>query len=206
MEYRVLILSGDELFAEMLRIEFSMLGVPTKRSDVYEEGSSAQVVIIDLDTAQFPPEGSYEKLIGFTKDQALYSSDRWRLCSMILHRPFEMRHLRREVLGSLKVNDSIPVLEPPRANKITPPKMREGEDKLYYDDREIDLTPAEGRIMRTLLQNKGQAVSAAQLSETIGENGEGALAVYICYLRRKTDTPEGLHLIRTVRGKGYKID
>ena len=32
------------------------------------------------------------------------------------------------------------------------------------------------------------------------------LEVYICFLRRKIERPTGLHLITTVRGKGYRLE
>ena len=47
--------------------------------------------------------------------------------------------------------------------------------------------------------------SKEELLSCIGESAANKLEVYICYLRRKTETGDGYRLIRTVRGKGYCI-
>ncbi len=208
MEYRVVILSKDTLFAQMLEIEFSMQGISCKSTPVWDADDIATVVLLDLDTAVPPPGGSYEQLMGFTKNQSLYSADQYRQCSMILHRPFEVRLLRREVLACLRINATLEEMtrEMHPRQKGHRPTLNEEADLLFHEEKEIPLTPSEGRIMTLLLENRGRAVSSKILADVIGEKGDKALAVYICYLRRKTDSPDGTHLIRTVRGEGYRID
>ena len=60
--------------------------------------------------------------------------------------------------------------------------------------------------MQALLANRGTAVSREQLSAIIGESSTNKTDVHVCYLRRKIATHTDRPIIKTVRGKGYKID
>ena len=211
MEYQVAILSADAVFARMLELEFRMQHLRVLLTEEMSASDSAIVVLLDLDSANPPPVGSYRQMIGFTRDSALLTVDSHRQCSMILHRPFEVRLLRREVFSCLSQDQAEPILY--AASK--PESHFSGEEKLSLDEskktllqgtKEISLTPAEFLILRCLLSHRGTTVSKAELSALIGASATNKIEVYICYLRRKTDSPGGLHLIRTVRGKGYRID
>ena len=209
MEYQVSILSADAVFARMLEIEFRMLNLTVFVTEELTSRDYSQVVLLDLDSATPPPVGCYGQMIGFTKNSALLTVDSHRQCSMILHRPFEVRLLRREVLSCLAQDSTLPVVYTPRLDAM-------GEQELFLDRQkqtlslggghEISLTPIECKIMGCLLENRGRVVSKEALSDLIGESSANKTEVYICYLRRKTDSQSGLRLIRTVRGKGYRID
>ncbi len=75
--------------------------------------------------------------------------------------------------------------------------------------KKISLTPKEYRLLDTLLRQKGEAITRAQLiKEAWGadfkeENYE--LNVHMKYLRNKVDKSFGKDLIQTVRGVGYAI-
>lgn len=73
----------------------------------------------------------------------------------------------------------------------------------------IALTPKEYRLLETLLVNKGQAISRAQLiEEAWGKNFKDInleLNVHMRYLRRKVDIGRKESLIKTVRGVGYTL-
>ena len=209
MEYQVAVLSSDAVFARMLEIEFRMLNFSVLVTEKLTSRDHSQVVLLDLDSATPPPLGCYRQMIGFTRNSALLTVDSHRQCSMILHRPFEVRLLRREVLSCLA--------QDPASTIVYTPKPEPQREQLLFLDREkqtfttdglndISLTPVECKIMSCLLENRGSTVSKEELSALIGESSANKTEVYICYLRRKTDSPNGLHLIRTVRGKGYRID
>jgi DNA-binding response OmpR family regulator len=60
--------------------------------------------------------------------------------------------------------------------------------------------------MTCLLANRGKAVSREALSALIGESATNKTDVHVCYLRRKIATVTERPIIKTVRGKGYKLD
>jgi len=76
------------------------------------------------------------------------------------------------------------------------------------DGRDIDLTPAEFRILQSLMEASGEAVGFGQLAEAIGlQSGESAernIYVHISSLRRKLG--DSRKAVRTVQGLGYRID
>ena len=209
MEYQVAILSSDAIFARMLEIEFKMLNLSVLVSDALASRDHSQVVLLDLDSATPPPSGCYRQMIGFTKHSDLLTVDSHRQCSMILHRPFEVRLLRREVLSCLAQDPSAPVTYLPKSEtKGDRELFLDLEKKTFVSDggHEIALTPVECKIMECLLENRGSTVSKEEIASLIGESSANKTEVYICYLRRKTDSQNGMRLIRTVRGKGHRID
>lgn len=210
MEYQVVILSADEIFARMLEIEFRMQNLSVLVAEELAARDYSSVVLLDLDSATPPSPGCYGQMIGFTKDSALLTTmDSHRQCSMILHRPFEVRLLRREVLSCLAQDPAAPVIYTTRLDSVSERELfldREKQTLSVDDGHEIALTPVEYKIMDCLLSNRGRIVSKEELSALIGESSANKTEVYICYLRRKTDTQGGMRLIRTVRGKGYRID
>ena len=208
MNYQIAIYSSDAVFARMLEIEFKILNLSVLVTDAFSSRDHSRVVLLDLDSATPPPVGCYHQMIGFTRNSALLTPDSHRHCSMILHRPFEVRLLRREVLSCLAQDPTTPIVYAPKQEAQTPREISLNKAKhLFFNgSNEIPLTPMESKIMECLLEHRGSTVSKEELAALIGESSANKTEVYICYLRRKTDSPNGLHLIRTVRGKGYRID
>jgi two-component system phosphate regulon response regulator PhoB len=78
--------------------------------------------------------------------------------------------------------------------------------RAYADNRELDLTPTEFRLLECLLRQPGRAFSRHQLMDAaIGEGAivlERTIDVHIKTLRRKLGAAD---LIETVRGVGYRF-
>jgi two-component system, OmpR family, phosphate regulon response regulator PhoB len=78
--------------------------------------------------------------------------------------------------------------------------------RAYADNRELDLTPTEFRLLECLLRQPGRAFSRHQLMDAaIGEGAivlERTIDVHIKTLRRKLGDAD---LIETVRGVGYRF-
>jgi two-component system, OmpR family, phosphate regulon response regulator PhoB len=78
--------------------------------------------------------------------------------------------------------------------------------RAFADDRELDLTPTEFRLLECMLRQPGRAFSRHQLMDAaIGEGAivlERTIDVHIKTLRRKLGTVD---LIETVRGVGYRF-
>ena len=97
MRGNILILCEDTIFARMLELELDAMhfsvqinSAPTSREN--------DLVLVDLDSVSIPQkikEGT--RIVGFTRLFDVSGLDASRRCSMILHRPFQMRVLREEV-------------------------------------------------------------------------------------------------------------
>ena len=117
---------------------------------------------------------------------------------MILHRPFEMPLLRREVLGEFEKQTE----RSGGAVRFT--ALKNGTIGLC--GAVLELSPNEQAILSCLLTHRGEVVSRERLAELIGESAANKVDVYICYLRRKIAKITPVKLITTVRNCGYKLD
>jgi len=76
----------------------------------------------------------------------------------------------------------------------------------YVEDKELDLTPTEFRLLECMLRQPGRAFARAQLLDVaIGDEAivlERTIDVHVKALRRKLGEPD---LIETVRGVGYRF-
>jgi two-component system, OmpR family, response regulator VicR len=91
---------------------------------------------------------------------------------------------------------------------IGPLNFNPSTGQLKYKDKDINLTPTEGRILNHLMRNAGQVVTHGSLADAVwGEDYPGAvdsLKVYIRRLREKLETePQQPQLILTKAGVGY---
>ncbi len=91
---------------------------------------------------------------------------------------------------------------------VGPLNFNPSTGQLNYNDREISLTPTEGRILHHLMRNAGQVVTHSSLADAVwGEDYPGAvdsLKVYIRRLREKLENePQQPQLILTKAGIGY---
>jgi DNA-binding response OmpR family regulator len=192
---QVLILSADALFARMLAIELEMQGISVCCEAEPPREAEAEIVLLDLDTAMPPQNGIYRYMIGFTCRSASTGADAGRLCSLVLRRPFEMRRFREEI-GSLLSGQET------RREEI---QLSADHTQVWLPDGErIAVSPKEGAVMALLLARRGEVITREELAAVIGESTANKAEVYLCYLRRKLETPER-RLIQTVRGKGYRL-
>ncbi|HWE88770.1 MAG TPA: response regulator transcription factor [Pseudonocardiaceae bacterium] len=87
-------------------------------------------------------------------------------------------------------------------------ELRIESHEVRRDDKLIQLSPTEFKLLHYLMRNAGRVVSKAQILDQVWRydfNGEaGVVESYISYLRRKVDCVEP-RLIHTVRGIGYVL-
>lgn len=80
------------------------------------------------------------------------------------------------------------------------------------NEKPLELTPTEFSILRILLENKGQVVSAEELFHQIWQDeyytkSNNTITVHIRHLREKMeDNTGGQKYIKTIWGVGYKIE
>lgn len=76
-------------------------------------------------------------------------------------------------------------------------------------DIPIGLTAKEYALLYYLVRRHEEVVSKSEIIENVWdsafEGGDNVVEVYIGYLRRKIDTPFGLHTLTTIRGMGYML-
>jgi two-component system response regulator MprA len=81
--------------------------------------------------------------------------------------------------------------------------------RVFRGEREIDLSKTEFDLLELLVENKGIVLDHTTIYERIWNYDFGPdsknLAVYIGYLRRKTEAHGGQRLVQTVRGIGYTV-
>jgi DNA-binding response OmpR family regulator len=81
--------------------------------------------------------------------------------------------------------------------------------RVWRGQEEIGLTPREYALLEYLAMHAGQVVSRTDIWEHIYEFNSSASSnvvdVYIGYLRKKIERPDGPSLINTVRGRGYTL-
>ena len=77
----------------------------------------------------------------------------------------------------------------------------------YTFPGETVFTATEKRLLDALMQANGKTVSAGELAFLVFGNAENLneLKVYIRHLRQKIEEPQGVRVIETVRGEGYRL-
>ena len=202
MRGNIFILSEDAVFVRMLELELEAMqfSVEINSSPTSREND---LILVDLDSAAIPRKaGRDARIVGFTRRFEVSGLDAERRCSMILHRPFQMRVLREEVaLLNANTQQREPVKEEKRGIEIA----LEG-NILILGGETLVLRSKEMAVVSALLAKRGEPVSREELSKRIGESSTNKTDVYVCYLRRKIATVTERQIIKTVRGQGYKID
>jgi two-component system response regulator MprA len=88
-------------------------------------------------------------------------------------------------------------------------RIDEAARRAWRGERELELTKTEFDLLQLLLHNTGIVLTHTTIYERIWHYDFGpdskALAVYVGYLRRKTEAGGESRLIHTVRGVGYTL-
>ncbi len=197
MREDLLILSEDAVFSRMLELELRMRMISVRVSRREESCVGIPVVLVDLDTSPVPPFDRDTRVIGFTRSDAVSSVDPDRHCSMILHRPFEIRRLTEEVQAL--------ILHSKEERRDTLVLSLVGE-KLFFGNSSVSLSPKERAVTECLLSHRGEAVKKDRISEVIGESEANKVEVYICHLRKKLEMLTKHATVRTIRGVGYRLE
>jgi DNA-binding response OmpR family regulator len=81
--------------------------------------------------------------------------------------------------------------------------------RVWRSQEEIPLTPREYALLEYLAMRAGQVVPRSDIWEHVYEfnssTSSNVVDVYIGYLRKKIDRPDGPSLINTIRGRGYSL-
>lgn len=97
-----------------------------------------------------------------------------------------------------------------RIYKIGGLTINDVQRTVTVDGRSVRLTPIEYKILRLLVQQRGQVLSNSQIYETIWKmqpiGAENTIAVHIRHIREKIESnPREPIYLKAVWGNGYKV-
>ncbi len=91
----------------------------------------------------------------------------------------------------------------------TPVSLDTSTQRIYVEDRELDLTAYEYKVLEYLMLHAGEVISKTVLTEHLyddeSDNDSNVIEVFIRRLRQKLDPEENLKPIETLRGRGYRF-
>ena len=90
-----------------------------------------------------------------------------------------------------------------------PVSLDTSTQRTYVDDRELELTAYEYKVLEYLMLHAGEVISKTVLTEHLydddSDNDSNVIEVFIRRLRQKLDPEETLKPIETLRGRGYRF-
>lgn len=82
--------------------------------------------------------------------------------------------------------------------------------EVTVEERRLDLTAFEYRLLQYLMLNSGKVISKSELTEHIydedADRDSNVIEVFVGRLRRKLDPSNSLKPIETLRGRGYRFN
>lgn len=125
-----------------------------------------------------------------------------------LPKPFSLDELLARVRSLLR-RSTFDEAEAPAQITVDDLVIDEAARRAWRGDREMELTKTEFDLLELLARNTGVVLSHSTIYDEIWGYDFGpdskALAVYIGYLRRKTEEGNESRIIQTVRGVGYTL-
>lgn len=122
-------------------------------------------------------------------------------------KPFEMNVLIAKIMALLRRSYDFNTI--PNIITHNGIDLNINDSSISYENRHLELSKNEFRILLTLVQNKGKIVSREKLMEVLWQSGdfidENTLNVNINRLRKKLETIGIKNLIQTKFGMGYMI-
>lgn len=183
MSERVVILSNEPAFAQMLRLELEDAGytVSVLRRD--SRLAAAGVYLVDRD-AFFDVAPPASRVVGYgrvTRKEACF-----------LSRPFLLSALLPAVRGEEEITGTL--------------KLQGDGVLILPNGTRVLLSPKEYALLACLVRADGAPVPRAKLLREVWGEGqsEGVVTVYLHYLRKKLER-DGKKMLYAVRGSGYAL-
>lgn len=122
-----------------------------------------------------------------------------------LAKPFHFEELFARVSALIRrsAGQSSPLIE------IGDVRMDTRSQEVSVQDRRLDLTAFEYRLLQYLMLNRGKVVSKMELTEHLydedADRDSNVIEVFVGRLRKKLDPSGSLNPIETLRGRGYRF-
>jgi two-component system response regulator MprA len=124
-----------------------------------------------------------------------------------LPKPFDLGELLARLRALLRRTQHHPDASVPETLQLADLRIDTAARRVWRGDDEIDLTKTEFELLELLVRNAGIVLDHSTIYDRIWHYDFGPdsknLAVYIGYLRRKTEANGHGRLVHTVRGVGY---
>jgi len=129
-------------------------------------------------------------------------------------KPFGIRELEARVATVLRRFDRRDTIKESSFTNINSLRFRDlamDSDKyeVKKDNKEIDLTLSEFKILRLLLENNDRVTTRESICDEIGidktKNDSRSIDVHIRNIRKKLEEDMGFEYIETIRGIGYRL-
>jgi two-component system response regulator PhoP len=219
---RLLVVEDEKALRESVVKELIAAGFNVDSAADGEEGLYAgreypiDVAVIDLGLPKLPGLELIKKLRAESRSfpiLILTARDRWQDkveglqagADDYLAKPFHIEELLARVQALLRRSGgwAQPVL------RCGPIALDTRTQRVTVNDKSIELTSFEYRILEYLMHRAGEVISKAELTDRIYaqdfDRDSNTIEVFIGRLRRKLDPDDTLHPIETLRGRGYRV-
>lgn len=121
-------------------------------------------------------------------------------------KPFNTQILLAKIIAIMKRTNQAVITDKVNCGSFV---LDIGKSRLETDDRSVELTANELKIMRFLAKNKGKIVSRDDIMDTLWEDesfiDDNTLTVNMTRIRKKLQELGMEHVIETKRGQGYMM-
>jgi two-component system response regulator PhoP len=219
---RLLVVEDDQALRESLVEQLKKSGFNVDAAADGEEGLycgreySLDLAIVDLGLPKLSGMDVIKKLRAEGKTYPiliLTARDRWQDkveglqagADDYVAKPFHFEELMARLQALLRRSGgwAQPVL------KCGPVALDPRTQEVTVDNRRIDLTSFEYRILEYLIHRAGEVISKTELTERLYaqdfDRDSNTIEVFIGRLRRKLDPDDTIKPIETLRGRGYRF-
>jgi len=219
---RLLVVEDEAALRDSLVEQLKQAGFNVDAAADGEEGLycgreyALDLAIIDLGLPKLPGLELIKKLRADSKSYPiliLTARDRWQDkveglqagADDYLAKPFHFEELMARVQALLRRSGgwAQPVL------KCGPVALDPRTQDVTVNDKRVELTSFEYRILEYLIHRAGEVISKAELTERLYaqdfDRDSNTIEVFIGRLRRKLDPDDTIKPIETLRGRGYRF-
>lgn len=222
--YRILLVEDDEVIAGAVSRHLTNWGYEVKTAEDFQDvlhtfaEFQPQLVLMDISLPFYNGFHWCSEIRRLSKVPILFLSSASDNMSIVMavnmggddfvSKPFDMNVLTAKIQALLRRTYDFAGTSALMEHKGA--ILNISDATLMYNDRRIELTKNEFRILQMLLENKGKIVSRDAIMTRLWENDdyvdENTLTVNITRLRRKLESIGLIQFITTKKGLGYTVE
>lgn len=222
--YRILLVEDDEVIAGAVSRHLTNWGYEVKTAEDFQDvlhtfaEFQPQLVLMDISLPFYNGFHWCSEIRRLSKVPILFLSSASDNMSIVMavnmggddfvSKPFDMNVLTAKIQALLRRTYDFAGTSALMEHKGA--ILNISDATLTYNDRRIELTKNEFRILQMLLENKGKIVSRDAIMTRLWENDdyvdENTLTVNITRLRRKLESIGLIQFITTKKGLGYTVE